>query len=64
MHLNEQHEKAIDILLQEFKKNLSRVQEKYEASKKESDQLKMMNEEKLTMQEEEQEDEITAVNER
>lgn len=31
--LTEQHEKAIDTLLQEFKKNLSRVQENYEKSK-------------------------------
>ena len=58
MHLTEQHEKAIDTLLQEFKKNLQRVQQQYEASKRESDQLKMNNEEKLTMQEEEQNDEI------
>jgi len=37
------------------------VQAAYEKSKKESDDLKMFNEEKLTMQEEEQNDEIEMI---
>ena len=40
---------------------LSQVQEQYEKSKKESEQLKMINEEKLQMQEEEHNDEIAAI---
>lgn len=64
MHLTEQHEKAIDTLLQEFKRNLERVQQNYEKSKKESDNLKMINEEKLTMQEGEQNDEVASVDNR
>jgi hypothetical protein len=61
MNLTEQHEKAIDSLLKEFKMKLSQVQEQYEKSKKESEQLKMINEEKLQMQEEEHNDEIAAI---
>ena len=47
MNLTEQHEKAIDSLLKEFKMKLSQVQEQYEKSKKESEQLKMINEENI-----------------
>jgi len=48
-------------LLKEFKMKLSQVQEQYEKSKKESEQLKMINEEKLQMQEEEHNDEVTEI---
>lgn len=61
MNLTEQHERAIDQLLKEFKMKLSQVQEQYEKSKKESEQLKMINEEKLQMQEEEHNDEVTEI---
>ena len=61
MNLTEQHERAIDQLLREFKHKLSQVQEQYEKSKKESEQLKMINEEKLQMQEEEHNDEVAAI---
>ncbi len=46
--LTGQHEAAIESLLGDFKHHLKRVQEKYEAAKRESDGLKMINEEKLT----------------
>ena len=61
LHLTTQHEHAIDTLLQEFKRNLQRVQELYEASKRETDGLRMINEEKLTMQEEEQKNELQTI---
>lgn len=64
LSLTNQHENAIDTLLQEFKRNLSRVQERYEASKRETDGLRMINEEKLTMQEEEQKNEIDQMEEK
>lgn len=48
-------------MLKEFKMKLSQVQEQYEKSKKESEQLKMINEEKLQMQEEEHNDEVTEI---
>jgi len=53
MTLTRMHEAAIEELLQEFKANLERVQERYEGSKRTADSLKMINEEKLTQQEEE-----------
>lgn len=56
--LTSQHEQAIETLLQEFKHHLQRVQERYEQSKRDSDGLKMINEEKLNQQEEEQDEEI------
>jgi len=40
------------------------VQERYEASKRETDGLRMINEEKLTMQEEEQKNEIDQMEEK
>ena len=64
LSLTTQHEQAIDTLLSEFKRNLQRVQERYEASKRETDGLRMINEEKLTMQEEEQKNEIQSIEEK
>lgn len=64
MSLTSQHEQAIETLLQEFKRNLQRVQERYETSKRETDGLRMINEEKLTMQEEEQKSEIQTIEEK
>ena len=47
----------IEILLNEFKINLQKVQEKYENTKRIADGLKMINEEKLSQQEFEQDKE-------
>ena len=52
--LHKQHEKAIETLLEEFKTELHKVQDKYELSKRTTDGLKMINEEKLTQQEDDQ----------
>jgi hypothetical protein len=62
LKLTEQHEHAINSLLDQFKAHLSRVQEAYEKSKKESEQLKMINEEKLTMTEADNKEEINKIN--
>jgi len=62
LKLTEQHEQAINSLLDQFKAHLSRVQEAYEKSKKESEQLKMINEEKLTMTEADNKEEINKIN--
>ena len=48
--LNDQQETSVEMLLDDFKEQLQRVQEMYEDSKRIGDGLKMKNEEKLTSQ--------------
>ncbi len=60
--LNDKHDANVELLLNDFKTKLQDVQGLYEDSKKVADDLKMMNEEKLTSQEQDQLFEITELN--
>lgn len=51
-------EKNIEHLLDDFKNELQKVQDKYEEEKRRADGLKMMYEEKLTQQDDEDNNEV------
>lgn len=61
--LHREQEAHIELLLDKFKQHLQSMQENYEKSKRYGDSLKMKNEEKLTSQENDQNEEIAKIKE-
>lgn len=59
--LHREQEANIETLLDKFKVHLQKMQEDYETSKRSGDFLKMKNEEKLTSQEQDQNQEVSSL---